>query len=155
MWSCKQALQGHSGSGRKKEGELAVTSQELNSTSVPPVAPCQQSCQFWPISMEWKCALNVNKYRNSAKKINFSWVNETAVKRWNTRKLLSSRFHRQVIEGARSKDEHSKSGKPPLAPALALGIETTGCFVSLVAYLEFRILFLQKCFETKMSRTTK
>ena len=51
-------------------------------------------------------------------------------------------LYRQVFEEARPKDEHSKSGKPPLMPASALGIEKTRFyFVSFVAYLEFRILF--------------
>ena len=79
-----------------------------------------------------------------------------AARRWNTRKLLSSCFCRQVFEGARPKDEHSKSGKPPLMPASALGIEKTRFyFVSFVAYLEFRILFCWKCFEMKMPRRTR
>ena len=79
-----------------------------------------------------------------------------AARRWNTRKLLSSCFCRQVFEGARPKDEHSKSGKPPLMSASALGIKKTRFyFVSFVAYLEFRILFFWKCFEMKMPRTAK
>ena len=38
MLSCKQAFLGRSGSRAKRERELAVTSQELNSVSVSPVA---------------------------------------------------------------------------------------------------------------------
>ena len=155
MLSCKQALPGDSGNEGKRRESRQSRLRNWNSTSVPPVAPRWQSCQFWPIGMEQKHASNVKKDRNSKRKINFPHANETAVKRWNTRKLLSSCFHRKVTGGARSKEEHSKSGKPSLAPASALGIGTTGYFVSFVAHLELRILFLQKCFETKMSRTTK
>ena len=149
MLSCKRALPGHSGNGGKRRESWQSRLRNWNSTSVPPVAPRWQSCQFWPIAMERKYVSNVNKDRNSKWKINFPRANETAVKRWNTRKLLSSRFHRKVTGGVRSKEEHSKSGKPSLAPASALGIGTTGYFVSFVAYLELRILFLQKCLKQR------
>ena len=104
MLSCKQALLGRSGNGGKRRESLQSCLRNWNSTSVPPVAPRQQSCQVWPIGMEWKCVLNVNKHRNSTRKTNFPQANETPVKRWNTRKLLSSRFHRKVTVGARSKE---------------------------------------------------
>ena len=35
-----------------------------------------------------------------------------------TRKSSSSWFPSQVVEGARSREQHWKSGKPPLTPAL-------------------------------------
>ena len=74
-------------------------------------------------------------------------------KRGSIRKSSSSRFRSQVVEGARLREEHWKTGKLLLTPSGTLGIKTR-YFASFVAHLEPRVLFLQKCFENKRSRAT-
>lgn len=108
-----------------------------------PVAPHQHSCQSWPIGTQRKWASNVNKHRNSARAKKSPKSMATA-KRWNTRNLLSSRFHRQVVEGTRWTGEWLSGRETLLMHAYALGIEETRYFTSFVSSLEHRVSFLWK-----------
>ena len=59
--ACEQAVRGTLAAGREKEGELATTSLELNSTSSSPVAPHGLSCQISANQREAETSANVNK----------------------------------------------------------------------------------------------
>ena len=53
-FSLRGSSPGRSGGGREKEGELAITFLNLNSTSNSHVAPSRLSCQILPISAKRK-----------------------------------------------------------------------------------------------------
>ena len=61
--ACEQALRGALAAGREKEGELATTSLNLNSTSNSPVAPSRLSCQISANQREAETSANVLFYR--------------------------------------------------------------------------------------------
>ena len=60
--ACEQASRGALAAGREKEGELATTSLELNSTSNFPVACPRQNCQISANQREAETNTNVNKH---------------------------------------------------------------------------------------------
>ena len=125
LWSpspARKLSQGALAPGRKRMESLQSRLSNLNSASSTPVPPRQQCCQFWPISTEWKWASNACKQtKKQCMKGKFptnkgSPESTATGKRWNAKKLSSSHFRRQFVKGARSKDERSKGGKPPLVP---------------------------------------
>ena len=61
--ACEQALRGALPAGREKEGELATTSLNLNSTSNSPVAPSRLSCQISASQRKAETNANVLFYR--------------------------------------------------------------------------------------------
>ena len=92
--------------------------RNLNSVSSgSPVAPHHLSCQILVIQLGVEMSVN-------CKQTNFPLTSEqssesmAAEKLGITRKSSSSRFCSQVVEGTRSREQHWKSGKPPLTPAL-------------------------------------
>ena len=61
--ACEQALRGPLAAGQEKEGELATTSLNLNSTSNSLVAPSRLSCQNSANQREAETSTNVLFYR--------------------------------------------------------------------------------------------
>ena len=68
--ACEQASRGALAAGREKEGELATTSLELNSTSNFPVACLRLNCQISANQREAATNTNVNKHWKARAKDN-------------------------------------------------------------------------------------
>ena len=68
--ACEQASRGALATGREKEGELATTSLELNSTSNFPVACLRLNCRIFTNQREAETSTNVNKHWKARAKDN-------------------------------------------------------------------------------------
>ena len=153
----KQTPPRHShGSRVKRKESLQSRLRNWNSPYSAP-SPHWQGCQFWPVSTEQKWASNVHKAHERF--ILHDWTKPWKYgcrEKMKHQKIVEFLFLQAGLWGGQTKRRTFKSGKPPLMPASALGIEKTRFyFVSFVAYLEFRILIFWKCFEMKMPRRTR
>ena len=72
---CEQALCGALATGREKEGDLATTLWNLNSTSKSPPAPRRLSCQISANQREAETSANVSKHWKTRAKSNYVIIN--------------------------------------------------------------------------------
>ena len=109
--------------GAKKEGDWACIHVSIilipPPPPVPPVAPRRQRLWFLANPRGEEMSVHVkDKFTKSERSLDSTAV----AKRWNTRKFSSTRFYKQDV--ARSTEERSKSGEPPLTPASAHSVWT-------------------------------